>query len=113
VTRWSRLIYTHFHHEPFRPDSATWEFPSTGPLSGANGALPWIVFRRDREIFERDYPSLRIVSIEPLMPLRYLISGGVSMRALVPRWTFGLFRAIDALLARPMAMFARIVLEKA
>src|SRR4051812_34430393 len=41
VTPFSRLIYTRLHHEPFRPDAPDWSFPSTGPLSGANGALPW------------------------------------------------------------------------
>src|SRR5262245_49503778 len=55
VTAWSRLIYTHLHHEPFHPEASTWEFSSTGPLSGANGALPWILFERDREIFEREF----------------------------------------------------------
>lgn len=45
---WSRWVYTHFHHEPYQPDAERWEFPSTGPLSGANGALPWIVFRGTR-----------------------------------------------------------------
>jgi len=50
-SRWSRLIYTHFHHEPFHPDAQQWSFDTTGPLSGANGALPWIVFWRDRALF--------------------------------------------------------------
>ena len=44
VSRWSRFVYTRFHHEPFDPDSPRWEVPQTGPLSGANGALPWILF---------------------------------------------------------------------
>lgn len=112
LTPWSRLIYTHLHHEPFRPDAETWEFPSTGPLSGANGALPWILFHRDHETFRREFPTLRVISIEPTMPFRYLLSGGVSLRALAPAWSFTLFRALDRLLARPMGMFARIVLEK-
>ena len=112
VTPWSRLIYSNFHHEPFRPAATTWEFASTGPLSGANGALPWILFDRDRAQFEKEFPALRIESIAPLMPLRYLLSGGLSMPSLVPSWTFKFFRAIDRALARPMAMFAKIVVEK-
>ena len=62
-TAWSEIIYRRFHYEPFRPDARTWEFDSPGPLSGANGALPWIVFERDRTAFEREFPFLRVVSI--------------------------------------------------
>jgi SAM-dependent methyltransferase len=47
VTPWSRLIYTRLHHEPFNPEANEWEFPTSGPLSGANGALPYILFDRD------------------------------------------------------------------
>jgi len=53
------------HHEPFDPDAVEWACPSSGPLSGANGALARIVFERDRPRFERLFPSLRLVSIEP------------------------------------------------
>lgn len=115
ATPWSRFVYRRLHHEPFRPDATAWEFPSTGPLSGANGALPWIIFARDRATFEREMPALRIVSIRPLMPFRYLLSGGVSMRPLVPAWSFGVFRAIENALAplrSLLAMFALIVVER-
>jgi len=45
VTAWSCLVYTKFHHEPFHPDAKQWEFEASSPLSGANGALPWIIFQ--------------------------------------------------------------------
>jgi SAM-dependent methyltransferase len=112
VTPWSKFIYRNFHHEPFEPAAPTWEFPTTGPLSGANGALPWILTTRDCKIFQREFPQWRIESIVPIMPLRYLLSGGVSMRTLVPNFTYPLWRALDHLLARPMAMFAKIVLRR-
>ena len=44
VCGWSTLIYRHLHHEPFLPETDSWDFPESGPLSGANGALPWIMF---------------------------------------------------------------------
>ena len=110
-TPWSRFVYSTVHSEPFRPDAAEWEFPSTGPLSGANGAMPWIVFVRDRERFARELPELRVVTIRPMMPFRYLLSGGFSVRQLVPSFTFPFFRAVDRALA-PLAMFALIVLER-
>ena len=52
VTSWSRFVYGRLHHEPFRPDAEQWEFPAAGPLSSANGALPWILFERDRARFD-------------------------------------------------------------
>ena len=115
VTPWSRVVYTRLHHEPFRPDAPEWEFPSTGPLSGANGALAWIVFVRDREQFAREFPEWQIHVITPGMPFRYLLSGGVALRSLMPGSTFRLWRRIESGLQPWMdtwAMFAHIVLVR-
>jgi hypothetical protein len=115
VTRWSKLIYGNLHHEPFRPDACEWEFPTTGPLSGANGALPWIVFERDRAQFAREFPAWEIHRIEVGMPFRYLVSGGISMRSLMPNWSFALWRKLEDTLEpwmRTLGMFARITLRR-
>lgn len=114
-TWWSRLVYRRLHHEPFEPGAGDWSFPATGPLSGANGALPWILVQRDRERFEREFPLLRLVETRPLMPLRYLLSGGVSLRSLQPGWMHGLWRGMERLsgpLGRSAAMFALIVVGR-
>ena len=114
ATPWSRLIYRHLHHEPFRPE-ADWTFPRSGPLSGANGALPWILFERDRQQFEREFPEWKIDGIELMMPFCYLLSGGVSLRSLVPGWTFPALRGFERLLnpyATHLAMFAKIALKR-
>ncbi len=115
VTVWSRLVYTRLHHEPFQPMAAAWEFPSHGPLSDANGALPWIVFERDRSIFEREFTEWHISVIKPVMPFRYLLSGGVSLRNLMPYWSFEQWQRIEHWLEPWMstwAMFAQIVLTR-
>jgi SAM-dependent methyltransferase len=115
VTPWSRLIYLRLHQEPFCPEATAWEFPPSGPLSGANGALPWIIFARDRGQFEREFPEWRIRKIELGMPIRYLLSGGVSLVSLNPAWTFGLWRRLEELLKplmKHLAMFARIELVR-
>lgn len=115
VSPWSRWVYTRLHHEPFLPEATEWETPGGGPLSGANGALPWILFQRDRQRFERESPAWRVRSIEPFMPFRYLVSGGVSLRGLTPTWTFPLWRGAERALhpwRDRLAMFAFVVLER-
>lgn len=110
-TPWSEWVYSNLHPEPFGPECG-WEIPSTGPLSGANGALPWIVFERDRAIFEAQFPEWRIVGIEPMMPFSYLLSGGVSMRSLTPGYMYRLVRAFEkGFKQQRWAMFALIELE--
>jgi hypothetical protein len=113
VTGLSRLVYA-FHHEPFLPDAPQWSFPPAGPLSSANGALPWIVLARDRVAFEREFPTWEIEKIEPLMPLVYLLSGGMSMRGLMPAWSYRFWVAVERGLSRfryQIGMFALIVLR--
>lgn len=115
VTPWSRFVYRHLHHEPFCPEASDWRFPSTGPLSGANGALPWIVFVRDRRGFEAEFSRLVIDEIRPFLPFRYLVSGGVGLRSLMPGFTHPLWarleRALKPLMPR-LAMFAFIAIHK-
>jgi len=115
-TCWSRFIYKNFHHEPF--DMRTgWEAACSGqgPLSQGNGALPWIIFTRDRKIFEKEFPSLRIVRTRNHTPLRYLLSGGLTLRQLAPSFTYPAIKAIEYVLS-PMdnllGMFQTIELEK-
>lgn len=115
VTPWSRFVYTHLHHEPFEPDAEGWSFSSTGPLSGANGAIPWIVLSRDREKFETEFPELAIEKIQPCLPFRYLLSGGVSVRSLMPGFSHGLWKRVEGFLEPQMdylAMFAFISIRK-
>jgi SAM-dependent methyltransferase len=111
VTSWSRFVYGHFHNEPFRPDASDWSFPTAGPLSGANIAVPWIVFVRDRAKFESEFPALCIEKIQPFLPFRYLVSGGVGMRSLMPGFTHSAWAALEHLLDSQMqslGMFAFI-----
>lgn len=115
VSPWSRFIYRTFHHEAFDPEVECWEFLSTGPLSGGNGALPWVLFVRDRKQFELEFPEWSIELLEPMMPFRYLLSGGVSIRALQPTWMTGFWRYAEQLLEpvmKEVAMFSRIVVRR-
>lgn len=113
-TPWARWVYRRLHHEPFDP-AAGWETAGGGPLSGANGALPWILFKRDRKRFAHQHPQWRVARAEAFMPFRYLLSGGVSLRALVPAFTAPAWRLVERALAGHawrLGMFAHVVLER-
>lgn len=113
-SKWGRLIYTNFHHEPFDPNG-NWQIPLSGPMSGANGALPWIVCERDRELFEKKFPNLKIKHISYHSPLKYLLSGGVSYRQLVPDFSYAMIDGIEKLItkmSKQFSMFMNICIEK-
>jgi SAM-dependent methyltransferase len=115
VTSWSKFIYRHLHHEPFDPDATDWSFASTGPLSGANGAIPWILFDRDRKEFELRFPELTIEQVRPFLPFRYLVSGGVSMRSLMPGFVHNAWAGLEDLLKSSwpnLGMFAFVSLSR-
>lgn len=115
VSPWSRIVYRRLHHEPFDPEAKDWELPRGGPLSNANGALPWILFERDRERFGQEFPQWELARLHPMMPFRYLLSGGVSMKSLSPGWSFSGWTWFERMLQPAMgglAMFAQIVLRR-
>ena len=110
---WSEWVYKNLHPEPFEIESG-WKIPASGPLSGANGALPWIVFERDRLLFESKYPNWLIKNINPIMPFSYLLSGGVSMRSLLPGFMYRPVRGLESIFGeQKYAMFALIELQLA
>lgn len=114
ITPWSKFVYRYFHHE--RVDLAGgWRQKDSGRLSVANLAMPWIVFYRDREIFDKAYPSLKIRKLAPHTPFRYILSGGLSFRQMIPSFTYGSIALLEKLLS-PFnflsAMFLTIEIEK-
>lgn len=80
---WSKFIYHYFHHENFNT-KADWKIPGNGRLSDANMAIPWIIFQRDRKVFEKKFPNLKIDHFQSHSPFSYLLSGGLSKPQLLP-----------------------------
>lgn len=115
VSAWSKVVYSNFHHEPFEPEAQSWKLPLGGPLSGGNDALPWIIFNRDFKKFKHEHSYWIIKSVTPGRPLNYLLSGGVSLRNLVPGWMYTPLACIEKYipnaLMRKTAMFSMIILE--
>lgn len=114
-TLWGRFIYQNFHHyEDFDPKGG-WTLKFQKPLSEANGALPWIIFVRDRNKFEELFPHLKIKKIIPHTPIRYLVSGGMLYRQFLPSWMYPAVKSIENLvipLNKYIGMYYTIEIEK-
>ena len=115
-TDFARLIYTKFHHEPFDLRAREWKLADSGPLSGGNQALPWLMFVRDAERFRKLYRDLSIESVEQHTPLSRLLSGGVLARSLVPAPLFPLLQrfeqSLPGFVMRRAALFQTVVIRK-
>lgn len=105
-----------FDSEGYDKEFPSWETPATGPMNGANQALSYIVFQRDRAEFERRFPRLQIVHQETCNNyLMYLFSGGLNFRQLWPNWAAPLLQLIQGLLSplnRWLALHHVVVIRK-
>jgi len=113
-TPWSRFVYSRFHHEVFNPN-AGWQVEGQRPLLDGNDALAWIIFSRDKELFAKRFPDLEIIRLYRHTPIAYLLSGGFTLRQLLPTWTYGVVRGVESIFrfSNGLAgMFQTIVLEK-
>ena len=111
---WGRFIYKNFHHETFDPEGG-WLVGNKGDLSSANGAIPWIIFNRDKKEFERIFPELKILKFDPHTPVSYLISGGFTLPSLLPDSLYPSVKYIESKLTfikKYTGMFATVVLQK-
>ena len=111
----SYWIYKYMHHEPFDEKAVQWDFKSTGPLTGANGALCRIIFFRDREKFKQLFPELRLDMIRPHTPLCYWLAGGLKPWSLLPEKCFPMASKFDDALSKvmpPMSSFVDVELVR-
>jgi len=94
----------HFHHEYTNRFTKEWRIEKGGEggrLTGANMALPFIIFKRDRKLFEGKFKKLKIKSIIYHDFLRYCLSGGLSYRPFVPARLCGVVNMLEAM-AKPL-----------
>lgn len=105
-----------FKSEGFDKEFPDWHTPASGPMHGANQALSYIVFIRDRAQFTRDFPDLKIVHQQFCDNyLQYLYSGGLNFRQLLPDWALPALKLKEWLLTPllpTLALHHIIVLRK-
>jgi len=105
-----------FAEEYFDTQAPDWRTVQSGTMEGANQALSYIVFERDRARFEKLFPGLEIVHQEAIRNyLRYLLSGGINFRQLVPGMLTGPLKAAEFALSplnRWLALHHVVVLRR-
>lgn len=92
----ARYLFGNFHPEGYDSMALDWTLDESKPIGGANQALSWIVFCRDRRLFSRKWPNFRVECIEPLPWLGYALSGGVTRRGFVPSFAAPLIAWLDS-----------------
>ncbi len=90
------------HYEYFDDTIKDWKNKSSNIMTNANLAIPWVIFVRDRVVFERQFPHLRIQNIRHHTFLSYLISGGMVYRSFLPSFAAPLVNGFEDLLTPMM-----------
>jgi len=96
-----------FDTEYFNKHQTQWNDKHNQIMLGANQALSYIIFCRDREKFVKEYPDLEIVYTRPFKNyLRYLLSGGLNFRQICPQFLSPVVKGIELLLIPFIKIFA-------
>jgi len=81
----AKFLFNHLHEtEYFDTNQTDWEQDSKN-MANANQALSYIIFKRDRVIFENENPNLNIIHNERINDsFSHIFSGGINYKQLVP-----------------------------
>ena len=111
---WSYFIYKNVvKHEPFNLLQSSWKFESCDPLLDSNQAQSWIVFNRDRHIFEHNFSDLKVISCRSFMPFSYILSGGHISKYSAPWFLVKYVRLLERhFLDNPCGLFTLYILQK-
>lgn len=104
----SSLLYSNVHdNEHFNKTQVDWKTEGLGSMTGANQALSYLVFERDKSKFMERYPELEIVETTRFNNyMEYLLSGGLNFRQLVPTVAVPLIKILQGLLTPASHLFA-------
>lgn len=100
-TPFARMFFDRVHPEPYDDARPNWSFPAGHSMLDSNQALAWIVFFRDRTQFANEFPDLKLEQWSYLPWYSYLLSGGVNLRSLIPKFAQPAMEFCDHML-RPL-----------
>lgn len=108
----SYFVLKYFHNEYFDHKTDTYSFTSINPLSSANGALAWIVFKRDK----KQYSQLSLLQYKTHSPLIYWLLGGLKNWSMInSELAFKAAKFLDNILLKvspKFGSFVTIILQK-
>ena len=119
ITWGSTLFYRLLHHEPVRmstdPLTEGTPDPQRDPYD-SNQAIPTLIATRDRDRFERLFPSLKISRVVWFSFATYPLSGGFKRWSILPQrltpYALRFERYIEASLGRFSAFRMMLIVEK-
>jgi len=103
------------HWEYFDTEIDNWNQPHSDVMSSANLVIPWVIFHRDRKIFEKQFPNLKIIKIRYHSLVLHLLSGGLSFKSMIPSFMIPIVRTVEWLLSPVMKTIGTsftVVIEK-
>lgn len=101
------ILYKNLFDSEIFDKNGSWKTEISNHMHGANQALSYIVFFRDRKLFEEKYPELELVFSRPIGNfLRYIFSGGLNFRQIIPNPLIPLLRVIEWILSPLHNLFA-------
>lgn len=92
------------HYEFFDQSIQDWKNAQAHNMTGANLALPWVIFFRDKDLFQKKFPNLKMRPTRYHSLLLLLLSGGMSYRQFVPSFTLPLWRMVEFALSPLMGI---------
>lgn len=96
-----------FKTEGFDKSAKNWDSLDIGAMNGANQALSYMVFFRDRKKFDQLFPKLKIVDHMICDNyFEYLLSGGLNFKQLIPNFLIPWLKALQKLLRPVNKVFA-------
>jgi SAM-dependent methyltransferase len=105
-TPFAKFFFSNFHPEPYDDQSTHWDFTQQDSMMDSNQALSWLVFVRDLEKFNREFPKLKVERFAWLPWITYLAAGGVTMRNVIPGPVIPLLHALEWLFRPLRPLFA-------
>jgi SAM-dependent methyltransferase len=97
------------HYEYFDLNVPDWKNHQSNVMTSANLAVPWLMFHRDRALFEARFPNLEIVKIGYHSLFLRLLSGGMTYKSFVPEFTMPVFQGVERVL-RPLMKYLGIAM---
>jgi SAM-dependent methyltransferase len=95
-----------FNTEGYDKTQKVWKTPMDDAMTGANQALSYVVFQRDRDQFHKKFPDLKIECRGTSSTyIRYVATGGLNFPQLLPTPVFPALKLVETVLTPVSGVF--------